>query len=266
MSVLPDFRHHRPTTVDEALNLLDYDSVPYAGGTELLLAMRSGLIRPDALVDLKRIDVLSAIDLDGGAVHIGGAVTHQAAAKDERLREALPVLAEVLDHVGNPRVRAAGTLGGNLCFAEPKSDVATIMVALEATVVLQSRDRTRIVPISEFIVGPYTTIREPDELLTQIGVPLRDGRGAAYVKYQTMERPTVGVAAAITSSERLRIVIGAVGGKPASFEFATVDEVSSDGLAEQVEVIPDMTGSEEYKRHMIDLYVRRACTALGAEA
>lgn len=263
MSVLPDFEHHRPVSIEGALALLTFDCVPYAGGTELLLAMRSGLIRPDALVDLKCITELSALAIDDSAIRIGGSVTHQAVAEDDRIRAELPVLAKVLNHVGNPRVRAAGTLGGNICFAEPKSDVATILEALEATVRLQSLKGIRTVPVSDFIVGPYTTIGEPDELLIEISVPLRGDRAAAYAKYQTMERPTVGVAGALTSSEKVRIVIGAVGGKPAMFEFDRVGDVVPSDVAGDVEVIPDTTGSEEYKRHIVALYVRRVCEILG---
>ena len=266
MSVLPDFEHHRPVAIEDALALVNSDRVPYAGGTELLLAMRSGLIRPDALVDLKRIDALSDLVFDEGTIRIGGSVTHQAAAEDARVRAELPALANVLDHVGNPRVRAVGTLGGNLCFAEPKSDVATVLEALEAKVRLQSLQGNRTIPLSEFILGPYTTAREPEELLTEITVPLRGDRAATYAKYQTMERPTVGVAGAITSSNGVRLVIGAVGPSPVTFDFAELAEVDPLEVASQIEVIPDMTGSEEYKRHIVAHYVRRVCESLEIHA
>src|SRR5690606_27215887 len=142
-----DFRHHRPETLQEALALLSFDTLPYAGGTELLLAMRSGLLRPDGLVDLKRITGLGSVALDDDVLRIGGTATHQAVAVDRDVRAELPVLAEVLRQVGNPRVRSSGTLGGNLCFAEPKSDVATILGALEATVRLDSPEGSRNVAV-----------------------------------------------------------------------------------------------------------------------
>lgn len=262
MSVLPDFQHHRPGTIEEALSLLTFDQVPYSGGTELLLAMRSGMLRPDALIDLKRIGPLAELGFDGDGVHIGGSATHQAVADDERVRAELPILATVLDHVGNPRVRAQGTLGGNLCFAEPKSDVATVLLSLEAAVRLRSLQGERTMPVSDFILGPYTTAREPDELLTGITVPPREDRPATYAKYQTMERPTVGVAAAITSADRVRLVIGAAGPDPAVFEFGDLDEVEPAEVARQVEVIPDMTGNEAYKQHIVALYVGKVCENL----
>lgn len=258
MSVLPDFEHHRASSLDEALALVSFDNPPYSGGTELLLAMRAGLLRPEGLVDLKRIDELGAIGIADDRFDIGGAVTHQRAIEDPRVREHLPTLAATLEKVGNPRVRAAGTLGGNLCFAEPKSDVASVLIALEAEVELRSSVGTRSLLVSEFVLGPYTTAREDDEILTSIRIPRRRGRPAAYVKYQTMERPTIGVAAAMTAAGRCRVVVGAVGGTPEMFESADPSGIDGAEIASAVEVIPDLTGSERYKRHVVSVYVAKA--------
>lgn len=258
MSVLPDFRYHRPSSLDEALKLVSIDQLPYAGGTELLLTMRAGLIRPDALVDLKRLSELRRITEAEDGVIVGGSVTHQAVIDSPLVRKSLPILTEVLGTVGNPRVRAAGTLGGNLCFAEPKSDVTTLLDALEAEVELRSATGTRTVPMENLIVGPYTTLREPNELLTSIRIPKRDGRPAVYRKYQTMERPTTCIAAAITLRGACRLVIGAVGGKPAAFEAPSPAELDLDRVLAKLEVLPDLTGSETYKRHLCAHYARDA--------
>lgn len=262
MSVLPDFRHHRPASLDEALDLVSFDNAPYAGGTELLLAMRAGLLRPDALVDLKRVDELREIRVSDDGVEIGGAVTHQEAIDHAGVAESMPVLGSVLRKVGNPRVRAAGTLGGNLCFAEPKSDVATLLVALEAQVELRSKDERRIVSIDDFILGPYTTDREESEVLVSIHVPERGDRPAAYSKFQTMERPTLGVAAVITSHGRCRLVMGACGGRPEWFEADAPGAIDPEEVAGTIEVIPDSTGSERYKRHVAARYAARTLRAL----
>lgn len=262
MSVLPDFRHHRPATLDDALDLVSFDNAPYAGGTELLLAMRAGLMRPDALVDLKGIEELRTIRTSDEALEIGGAVTHQQVIDDDDVLTALPLLAATLNRVGNPRVRSAGTLGGNLCFAEPKSDVATLLVALEAEVDLRSKDLTRTVAVDSFLLGPYTTDREESELLTAIRIPLRGDRPAAYVKFQTMERPTLAVAVALTSSGACRLVIGACGGMPEVFEESTPESFDVEEIAAQIEVIPDSTGSDRYKRHIAARYAARALDEL----
>ncbi|MDH3250375.1 MAG: FAD binding domain-containing protein, partial [Acidimicrobiia bacterium] len=119
--MLPPFEHLRPGSLEAALDTISETAAPYAGGTELLLAMKAGLLRPDTLVDVKRIDRLTRVETAGDQMSIGAAVTHREALSDPAVRRLLPVLAEVLGRVGNPRVRAVGTLGGNLCFAEPKS-------------------------------------------------------------------------------------------------------------------------------------------------
>lgn len=261
MSVLPPFSLQRPETIDEALRVISEDAVPYAGGTELLLAMKAGLLRPATLVDVKRITSMSLIEAGTDPILIGGSVTHQQAQRNPGIRSNLPVLAEVLGKVGNPRVRSVGTLGGNLCFAEPKSDVATILIALGAQVVLVSRDGERSVDVEDFVIGPYTTIRRDGEILTEIRVPLGRSR-AVYMKYQTMERPTVGVAGSIGSEGEVRVVVGAVSGAPHLFSAERLEDMSSQEISNGVEIIPDLTGSVRYKRHITQLYVDRVLNAL----
>jgi carbon-monoxide dehydrogenase medium subunit len=224
--------------------------------------MRAGILHPQGLVDLKRIPDLRDIEVHADWIKIGGAVTHQQVIDDPRIRTAAPVLVDMLKSVGNPRVRSAGTLGGNLCFAEPKSDVGALLNALEGTVELRSKDGVRSVAISDFTIGPYTTVKQDDELMTTIRIPERLGRPAVYAKYQTMERPTVGVAAAITSEGTYRLVIGAVGGTPQAFEGAEPADLNPGDISASVEVIPDMTGSERYKRHVAAVYIEKVLGAL----
>lgn len=234
--------------------------MPYVGGTELLLAMRQGLLRPRSLVDLKRVRELDNVAVDSEAVAVGGAVTHRRLAADPDTAEVLPVVREVLNQVGNPRVQAAGTLAGNLCFAEPRSDVIPLLVALGADVTLASSRGQRTVDVSSFVVGPYTTVKQPDELLTRISIPVVRGRTCVYVKYQIMERPTVGVA--VTRSNGLtRVVVGAAGMNIVVVE--SDDQVIDSGeVADLLDPIPDMTGSADYKRHVTSVFVDRALTAL----
>lgn len=261
MNVLPPFAHQRPTRIEDALASISESVSPYAGGTELLLAMKAGLLRPDTLVDLKRVEALQRIHSDGDPISIGGAVTHRRALLDPGIRQRLPVLSEVLERVGNPRVRAVGTLGGNLCFAEPKSDVATLLIALGGAVRLVSVDGARVVPVEEFVVGPYATTRSEAEILSEILVPLDRSR-AFYEKFQTMERPTVGVAGSITADGSVRIVIGAVGGTPHLVTADSLHAIDPAAVAADVDVIPDMTGSVRYKRHITQVYIRRVVAHL----
>jgi carbon-monoxide dehydrogenase medium subunit len=262
--MLPPFRLARPETLDEALEAISEDRVPYCGGTELLLAMRAGLHRPDVLVDVKRLPELVGIRQEGDQLVIGAAERHMDVAADPLVRHHLPMLASVENAVGNARVRAQGSVGGNLCFAEPKSDVGTALIALQATVTLASSRGRRELPVEEFIAGPYYADKEPDELLIDVRVPVGGPElRATYVKFQTMERPTIGVALAhAPEAGECRLVVGAVGEMPTAWTFGSPEEVDADVIAAEVDPTPDLTGSERYKRHITGVYVRRALGAL----
>lgn len=262
--MLPPFRLARPETLDEALEAIGEDQVPYCGGTELLLAMRAGLHRPEALVDVKRLPELAGIRREGDAVVIGATERHMDVAADPLVRAELPMLCAVEQAVGNARVRAQGSVGGNLCFAEPKSDVGTALIALRAVVTLVSPTGRREVPVEEFIAGPYFADKEPDELLVDVRIPVGGPAvRATYVKFQTMERPTIGVALAhAPDGGECRLVVGAVGEVPTAWTFGSPAEIDPDAIAAEVDPTPDLTGSERYKRHITGVYVRRALDAL----
>jgi carbon-monoxide dehydrogenase medium subunit len=268
MSVLPPFELHRPDTIEEVVQLVSWDDLPYVGGTELLLAMRAGLLNPRSLIDLKGVGELTEIGNLNGSIRIGAAVTHQRAATDESVSARLPELPPVLLHVGNPRVRWSGTLAGNLCFAEPKSDVIPFLIALDATVTLASTDGSREMSVREFIVGPYFTARTEHELLTWIDIPVVPGRRGTYLKYQVMERPTVGVAAVRfdeDGSTVTRVVVGAAGELPVVHEVDHADpnrSLVAAAVVDQLKPIDDLTGSAEYKRHVTAVYVERALERL----
>ena len=268
MSVLPPFALHRPSTITEALEALSFDDMPLGGGTELLLAMRMRMLRPDSLVNIKNIPELHTLEIDGDHLVIGGAVTHQTAAEHPLVVDQLPILRRVLLEVGNPRIRASGTLAGNLIFAEPKSDVIPILLALDATVTLVSSRGPRNMTIDELILGPYYAAREPDELLSEIRIPLGRVLRAVYLKYQTMERPTVGVAALDHDSDGdvvRRVVIGAATELPVRHDFSPGEPIEGKSIAETMEIVPDIAGSERYKRHVVAIYVDRALAALDRE-
>lgn len=259
MSVLPAFELHRPRSVEEATERLSINDVPYAGGTELLVAMKAGLLQPTSLVDLKSIPGLDGVKEDDDALVVGATATHRSVSIHESVQRRLPILSEVLDRVGNPRVRSTGTVGGNLCFAEPKSDVATILTALGATVTLTSPRGRRVIEVADFVVGPYTTDLKDDEILVDIRIPL-EGRVVVYEKFQTMERPTAGVAAARRPDGSVLVVVGAVGGVPETVP----DPHDGQSMASTIDVIPDMSGSEDYKRHIVSVVVDRVLQRLEA--
>ena len=263
MGVLPPFRLLRPRTVSEALSWVDEDRPPYAGGTELLLAMKEGLLHPTHLVDLKGIGALGDVEYSDDEVGIGALVTHTAASSHPTVVRHLPGLAAVLRKVGNPRVRATGTLAGNLCFAEPRSDVAAALIALGSEVEIAWVDGRNRMAVEDFVVGPYATALQPGQLLTRIFVPLRPEVRFVYLKHQTTERPTLGVALAANS--HVSLVVGAVGLCPQRFRLDSVSDLNPAEMAARMEVIPDLTGSEEYKRHLVEVYLRRAIHRLESQ-
>ena len=264
--MLPPFELARPDTVAGAIALLDDDHLGYWGGTELLLAMSMGLLAPAGLVDLKQLDELRGIDVEADTVVIGAGVTHDELATAPLIAANLPLLADAESRVGNARVRAQGTIGGNLCFAEPRSDVATVLLALDAAVALESRSGRRTLPIADFVLGPYWTAREPDELLVSVTIPLPGPARAVYLKFQVTERPTVGVAALERRDGRCRIAVGAVGELPRTFDADSWDDIDAAAIAAAFEPVADLTGSVEYKRHVTAVFVDRAIAALRGEA
>ena len=248
--------------------------------------MKEGLLRPRHLIDVKRVPGLAALALGAdGTFTLGAAVPHRAVETSPLVREHLPLLAGVARHVANARVHSVGTVGGNLAFADPHSDLATLLLTLDATVQLWSRRGERALPLADFIRDAYETARFEDEVLT--GVCLRPWparTAAAYVKFGIYERPTLGVAVALVpvadgSARGVRVAIGCVGPRPerlgaierlASEETPSrlierADELAT-AAADAVEPVDDRHGSAEYKREMTRVFVRRALQAAVARA
>jgi carbon-monoxide dehydrogenase medium subunit len=288
MSGLPPFELVRPDSVEEASRLLAEgagDAVPYAGGTELLVLLKAGLARPRRLVDVKRLPGLAAIADAGGDVTIGAATRHRDLERSAVVRAAVPLVADVARHVANVRVRSVGTVGGNLAFADPHSDLATLFLVFDARVGLQAGAVTREVPLADFVVGAYETVRRDDELLTHVRLrPWPRGTAGAYVKFGVHERPTLGVAVALVPDRAgrigdARVAVGCVGPRPerllgveAACRGLTAEEISRRAgelgalAAEPVRPVDDIHGSAEYKRAMTRVFVQRALALAAARA
>jgi carbon-monoxide dehydrogenase medium subunit len=282
------FALDRPESLEEAGALLAEhggDAALYAGGTELLLLMKARLIHPARLVDLKRIPGLADLRAEGDAVVVGATVRHRTLETAPILRERCALVSGVARHVANVRVRGVGTVGGNLAFADPHSDLATLFLALDAEVVLWSRGGGRRVPLAGFVRDAYETARREDELLTAVRVPPWPGATvAAYLKFGVHERPTLGVAVAATAGgdgdvAALRVAVGCVGPRPQRCARAEQQAVGlrvtelrarapalAAAAAEEVDTATDLHGSAEYKRDMTRVFVRRALEIVAARA
>ena len=272
------FSMHQPKTVGEASQMLTEFGEKgrlYAGGTELLLAMKHDLLRYEHLIDVKTIPGLNNIELKNGALSIGGSATHRAIEYSPIVKQNLPVLAQMERNVANVRVRASGTLGGNLCFAEPHSDPATLLLALSAKAHLQAQSARRTVTIDKLITGSYETSLANDELLEGIEIPMPSkSQRVAYLKYQLKERPTLGLALVLDldgdNINGAKAVVGSVSAVPTQSEKtnrllagpkAAVEKQladAADALAQAADPVDDLEGSADYKRHLIGVFLKRA--------
>jgi carbon-monoxide dehydrogenase medium subunit len=280
MTTLSRFEIHQPASVAEASQMLAHygdEAAIYAGGTELLLAMRHRALTYNHLIDLKVIPGLNSISARDGVIEIGTACTHRAIERSALVREKQPAFVELESQVANIRVRATGTLGGNLCFAEPHSDPATMLLVLGATVRIESANGAREIPIEKLIAGAYSNHLAPGEILTRIVVPsAKPSHRAAYLKFQIHERPTLGLGLWLEISDggraftAARVAVGCVCPFPSRTSDAeklltgSREEVESHLpeaaalIADGADLVDDHEGSAEYKRHLIGVFLRRA--------
>src|SRR5947209_5929578 len=268
-TLLPPFSIHQPSTLGEASEMLrEYgeDGCAYAGGTELLLAMKQGGLRYGHLVDLKTIGGLNEIASDNGQLRIGALATHLQLERSRAVQDVLPVLTDLERRVANVRVRATGTLGGNLCFGEPHSDPATLLLCLDA----QVETTQRSLPLQEFLVGPYEVALQPGELLRAVVIPRpRPTQRASYQKFQVHEFPMLGLALVVDREAKdARVAIGSVSPTPrrsAAAESLLLEGHLDDAaaaLADTADLIDDKDGSADSKRHLIHVFLQRAWQAV----
>ena len=277
--MLEPFRVINPTTAAEAaaeLGRLGERAKIYAGGAELILLLRHRLLQADTLINIKPIAALSELSWKGGSAVIGAAVTHRRLETEPQVLGRLPLLAHAESRIGNIRVRGQGTLGGNLCFADPYSDPGTALLVHETTVTLQGNGRERELKLEEFFHGPYETALAPDELLTSVRVsPLPAGWGHAYLRIERYHRPTLNVAAAARwgggSLVQARLAVGCVGPKAvrlrdleSKIQGLRLDDaelVARDAkpyLRGLLHPVDDLLGSADYKIHVTSVLLERA--------
>jgi aerobic carbon-monoxide dehydrogenase medium subunit len=283
---LPPFRLHRPGSVPEASRLLTDlgdDATAYCGGTELLLAMKLGLTTYEHLVDLKRVDGLRGIAAGPGDVlRIGAASTHHEVETSAEVRARYPEMSLMISQVANVRVRSVGTLGGNLCFADPHSDPASFLMAVGATLECQRDGEVRRIPAAGFLTDLYETALAPGELLTSVELPARPDRtGLSHRRMKLTERPAVTVTARLTlrgnAVAEARLIVGSVGIKPLAADATTLlgataadFKARSAACAAQAgadcATLPDGEASPDYLRHLVTLYAREALAEAFAAA
>ncbi len=271
------FDYHRAGTLDEALALLDTygdDAKVLAGGQSLIPMMKLRFANPAHLIDINAVAGLDGIEERDGTLRIGALVRHNTLASSDVIAR-YPTIATAAPQIADPLIRNLGSIGGSLAHADPAGDLGSVMLAVGASVMLKSSGGEREVPIGDFLVDTFTTSIEPNELLTEIRVPAAAPRsGGAYLKLERKvgDWATVGVAVALTLSngsiERAGIGLTGVGLKnleateaegslagaaPTAESFAAAGRLA----AAAADPVSDVRGPEEYKRHMVEVYVQR---------
>jgi carbon-monoxide dehydrogenase medium subunit len=238
--------------------------------------MRQGLLRPDVLVGVGRIERLRQIDADE-SLRLGAAVPMRVAEHHSAIVSRWPVLAETLRHVATPRIRNMATVGGGLAHADPAQDPPVTLIALGARVLISGQSSRRVVAAADFFVDYYETALQPAEMVVGVEVPaLQDGTGATFLKFtprSVEDYATVSACALVRLDpdgvcRAVRLVLGAVGATPIVVEVADAllgEQITPERaraaaeLARQaVDPLDDVRGSAEYKRDMAVVFARRA--------
>jgi len=275
------FQYEKPTSVAQAAALLAGArgrAKILAGGTDLLVAMRSGLSQPELVVDVKHIPAMTEISwTDDGELVIGAAVEVGRIAEDPRIGEAFPALAEGAGAIGSLQIRCRATVGGNLANASPCMDTAPPLLVLGAQVQVASQAGERRIPLSTFFVGVKQTVLAPEEFVTTIVVPRPPaGLRSAFEKIKRVfghDLALVNAAGAYDpGAQTLRVAIGSCGVTPVL--PAALVEVGPEADAEKVgwrlaaaalkgiSPIDDVRASAESRRDMATLLCRRLAARL----
>jgi carbon-monoxide dehydrogenase medium subunit len=281
------FDYHAPRTVPEAINLLSTlgdDAKLLAGGHSLLPMMKLRFAQPGNLIDLGKITELRGISQVGNEIRIGAMTTEHELLNSKLLAEKVPLLVEGAGLIADPQVRYKGTIGGDISHGDPGNDHPALMLALDASFVLQGAKGERVVKADGYFLGMYSTLLEPGEILTQIRVPIpAAGSGSAY---QKLKRKTGDFATAATAVvlqmkgntvAKVSIALTNVGATPlkarAAEEALIGKQINDASLNEAARLamsicdpMPDQRGDVDFKRAMCGEMTRRALQTAHARA
>lgn len=283
-----DFDFLQPTSVAEASRLLaelGEDCRVIAGGTALMLGMRQRMLAPTHLVSLAGIEALHGLDFDPErGLRMGALVRHAELAQSPLVARHYPVLAGMARRMANPQVRNQGTVGGNLCYADPSTDPPGCLMALGAQVVLASARGERVLDIEDFLVDYYATALEGDEIVSEIHVPpmghgtgLRRGVYTRFLRTAAEHRPLASVALVAHTAGGVcrdaRLVVGASTPIPTRLRRAeaflegrvinwTVAAEAGDIVAADITPVSDTRGSADFRREMVRVNARRTVAEL----
>jgi CO/xanthine dehydrogenase FAD-binding subunit len=250
------FDYAAPSTLDEALALLDEDSRPLAGGQSLVPMLNFRLARPTRLVDLERVAGLDHLAADGDVLRIGAMARQAAIERSPVLAERWPLLRQAVRLVGHPQIRSRGTVGGSVAHADPKAELPVALAALDAHYHVRSARGARIVAAADLAVGPLMTTLAPDELLVEIEVPAPPaGARSAFVEHARThgDFAVAGVAAVIAPGHAAIALLGA---EPRPVRAPEIEAAVVAG-----EPVPEVDVPDDYRRALLTELARRAIEA-----
>jgi carbon-monoxide dehydrogenase medium subunit len=275
-----NFDYIAAKSLDEALSLLAKhkdDAKLLAGGHSLLPAMKLRLAQPKVLIDLGKIKDLSYIKEDGGHVRIGAMTTHFQIETSDLLRRVCPLLPETASNLGDMQVRNKGTIGGSLAHSDPAADWPAAVLAVDAEIVLANPKGERVIKATDFFVDLLTTALQPGEVLKEIRFATPKGRvGQAYLKvrHPASGFAVVGIAANLMldgSGKCQSAGIGVTGVAPKAYRAGAAENAlkgksldaktlaaAAEHAAAGVQANSDLFASGEYRKHLAQVYTRRA--------
>jgi carbon-monoxide dehydrogenase medium subunit len=276
------FGYHRAGSVAEAVELLTaYDGTArvLAGGQSLVPMMNMRLIRPDAVIDINGVSDLDDVRVDGAVTRIGALVRYSTLERSDLVAERLPLIAELVHHIGDRHVRNRGTLGGSLAQADPTGEMPLACLTLGATVRVAGPSGQRDVALEDLYEGSYHTSLDPCEVLTEIVFPARPARHAfAEMTRRHNDFAVISVACVADrdSSGRfsnLRIGLGGVNDTPvlapqaaellSGSKLADRDiKRAANAAREVVDPPTDVRASADYRMHLVPIYVARVLRQL----
>jgi len=274
------FEYFAPRSVREALSLLDRfreEAKVLAGGMSLIPVMKLRLLSPAYIVDINRIPRLEYVRESGEKLLIGAMTRHHSIEVSEVVRSKAFILAETAGWIGDPQVRNMGTIGGSLSHCDPSGDWGATMIALRGEVVIKGPSKKRIVAIDDFLLDSFTTALKPNELLTEIRIPIPPPRsGGAYMKLERKagDFATVGVAVQVSLDREGMCVQAGIGltalgpknlraGRAEKILVGrrltarVIDEAADAAAGESRPASDALRGSAEYRTEMARIYAKR---------
>ena len=271
-----EFSFARPETIDEVLTLLrsaDGDARLLAGGQSLVPMLHMRLVQPSLVIDLGRVDGLSAGDIDGAWLRVGAMTRYSRLERDPLVAANTPLLTSAVRLIGDRQVRNCGTLGGSICQADPVGEMPLVALALDAEVLVRSDSTERTIPIDEFLIGAYSTDLDETEMVEAIRFPL--GPHRAIIKEITRRHNDFAVVSiAITAIPvgdlftNVRVAISGIDDRAiladdamAILEGTTLDDTviatAVHACVDLGDPATDVRASADYRRRLIEVHLRR---------